>query len=95
MKAYADAERKKLFAKEFEARGLFKAVEEILLYPLRPTATDTLNRQLKAGISDERLAELVMNLRDENRLCIITEQDTENRDPRVICSLGLRNTPDV
>jgi superfamily II DNA or RNA helicase len=90
LKAFADAESKKMFAKDFEARGLFKAVEEILRYPLRPTATDTLNRQLKAGISDEALAELVMNLREEDRLCIISDKDDEIRDPRIICSMGLR-----
>ncbi|MFP4193139.1 MAG: helicase-related protein, partial [Candidatus Hydrogenedentota bacterium] len=42
---------------------LEKALEDIYNYPLRPVATDTLNRQLKAGISDEQLADLVIVLR--------------------------------
>lgn len=39
------------------------------------TAIDTLNRQLRAGISDEKLAELVMALRDDDRLCIVHEDE--------------------
>ena len=72
----------------FEPQKLHKAIEDIHRYPLRPTAIDTLNRQLRAGISDEDLAELVMALRDEDRLCIIHEEQ-QTAEPRIICSLGL------
>ena len=40
------------------------------------------------GISDEKLAELVMALRDDDRLCIIHEEE-QTHEPRIICSLGL------
>lgn len=36
----------------FESPELLKAIDEIYRYPLRPTATDRLNRQLRSGISD-------------------------------------------
>ena len=65
-----------------------KAIEEIYRYPLRQSATDTLNRQLRAGIADDKLAELVMALRDEDRLCIIHEEE-QTHEPQIICSLGL------
>ncbi len=68
---------------------LNKALDEIYTYPLRQVAVDTLNRQLKAGISDQQLADLVLILRDEGRLCIIHEDDRETREPRIICSMGL------
>jgi len=68
---------------------LNKALDEIYRYPLRPLAIDTLNRQLKAGISDRQLADLVLLLRSENRLCIIHEDEQEDREPRIICSMGL------
>jgi hypothetical protein len=54
------------------------------------TATDILNRQLKSGITNEKLAELVTALRDEGRLCIVRDQEERDREPRVICSMGLR-----
>ena len=57
-------ERLKRYAEQvkgtlFDLPQLAKAIEEIYRYPLRQSATDTLNRQLRAGISDEKLAELV------------------------------------
>jgi len=72
----------------FETEELRKAVDEIYRYPLRQSATDTLNRQLKTGISDERLVSLVLALRDEDRLCIINEE-TPTQEPVILCSLGL------
>ena len=72
----------------FDTPELRKAFEQIYRYPLRQTATDTLNRQLRAGISDEALAELVIALYEEDRLCVVHDED-EFREPRIICSLGL------
>ncbi|MBI5192199.1 MAG: NgoFVII family restriction endonuclease [Nitrospirae bacterium] len=72
----------------FESPELLKAIDEIYRYPLRQTATDTLNRQLRSGISDETLTQLVIALREEGRLCIIHEEE-ETQEPRIICSLGL------
>lgn len=72
----------------FDSSLLAKAVEEIYRFPLRQSATDTLNRQLRAGVSDDQLAELVMALRDENRLCIVHEEEKLS-DPQIVCSLGL------
>ena len=78
----------------FETDELRKVVEEIYRYPLRQSAIDTLNRQLKLGISDERLVELVLALRDEDRLCIISEE-AQLQEPLILCSLGLANTEDT
>jgi len=72
----------------FETEELRKAIDEIYRYPLRQSAIDTLNRQLKTGISDERLVELVLALRDEDRLCIINEE-AQTQEPIILCSLGL------
>ncbi len=72
----------------FETDELRKAIDEIYRYPLRQSAIDTLNRQLKSGISDERLVELVLALRDEDRLCIISEE-AQTQEPIILCSLGL------
>ncbi len=73
----------------YEQKGLPKAIEEIYHYPLRTTARDTLSRQIRSGISDEGLADLVLNLRDEDRLCIISDEEETDYEPQIICSLGL------
>ncbi|MGQ9822764.1 MAG: helicase-related protein [Thermogutta sp.] len=72
----------------FNTVELAKAVQEIYRFPLRQTATDVLNRQLRSGISDEELAELVLNLREDNALCLIQEEQ-EIQDPQIICTMGL------
>lgn len=88
-------ERLKHYAEEvkgtfFDTPEMRKAIEEIYRYPLRQTATDTLNRQLKTGVSDQSLAELVTALREEGRLCLVNEEE-QAQEPRVICSMGLRS----
>lgn len=86
-------ERLKRYAEElkgtlFESQELLKAIDDIYRYPLRQSAIDTLNRQLRSGISDEVLAELVVAMRDEGRLCLIHEEE-QVQEPRIICSMGL------
>lgn len=76
----------------FDLPDLGKAIEEVYRYPLLQSATDTLNRQLKAGINDDKLAELVLALRDEGRLCRI-EDEEQSSEPQIICSLGLAALP--
>ena len=74
----------------WDTQELRKTVDEIYRYPLRPIATDILNRQLRSGISDEELAVLAVALHNEDRLCLISEEESR-QEPRIICSLGLRD----
>ncbi len=84
LKRYADAVKGTLF----DTQQLRRSVEDIYTYPLRQVAVDILNRQLRTGIGDEELAQRVMELREEGRLCIVHD-DEESQEPRIICSLGL------
>ncbi|MEH2413253.1 helicase-related protein [Nostoc sp.] len=72
----------------FVSEELLKVIDEIYRYPLRQSAIDTLNRQLRSGINNQQLAELVVSLRIDDRLCIVTEE-MDKREPQIICSLGL------
>ena len=89
-------ERLKRYAEDvqgelFNTLELKRAIDDIYRFPLRQAATDALNRQLRSGIEDRMLAELVIALRDENRLCIV-EGERETREPQIICSMGLAAT---
>jgi superfamily II DNA or RNA helicase len=86
LKAYAESVKGTLFA----TPELLKAIEDVYKCPLLQSATDALNRQLKSGISNEELAQLVMSLRADGRLCRVAE-DMELTEPQVICSMGLRS----
>lgn len=87
LKSYAESVKGSLF----DTPELAKAIEEIYRFPLRQTATDTLNRQLRSGISNEKLADLVIALHDEDRLCQHADHD-EIKEPMLICSMGLKES---
>lgn len=74
----------------FAGEPLKRAIDDLYKYPLRESARDTLNRQLKAGIDDVSLAELVIALREEDKLCIVDKTEAERREPQIICSLGMK-----
>ena len=85
LKAYADS----IIGQIFDVPALHQVVDDIYRYPLRQTAVDTLNRQLRSGVDDTVLAELAIALRDEDRLCLTEDQEAASEEPRIICSLGL------
>ena len=74
-------------------QGLEAVIDAIFRFPLKESARDSLGRQLRLGITDENLAQLVIRLHQEDRLCQPTEE-TEPSEPQIICSLGLRRTED-
>jgi SNF2 family DNA or RNA helicase len=84
LKRYAESVKGTLF----DTPALTKCIEEIYRYPLRQAAIDNLNRQLRTGVTDEALASLVISLREEDRLCIIHDEE-HTEEPHILCSLGL------
>ena len=82
-------DKRDLFITDEYVRRLDRVIEEIYRYPLYQSATDSLNRQLKAGIGDHQLLDLVFSLREDGgRLCVIDDQD-QQKEPNLICSMGL------
>ncbi|MFV9645296.1 MAG: helicase-related protein [Desulfobacterales bacterium] len=76
----------------FVTDELKKSVDDIYHYNLREYARETLNRQLKMGISDGDLCRLVVSLRDEGKLSLKNEEEEEiYKEPKIICSMGIVN----
>ena len=74
-----------------DMQKLERVIQAIYRHPLRQTATDSLNRQLRSGVSNEDLAARVIELWEDERLCII-EEERQTREPRIVCSLGFRTS---
>ena len=89
LKQYTEAIKGQLF----DVDPLHKAIDDIYHYPLRQSAVDTLNRQLRSGVDDTQLADIVMALREEDRLCQ-GRDDAEAQEPQIICTLGLFESED-
>ena len=74
----------------FDIKPLHSAIDALYEAPLTEAARDLLNRELRAGVTSEKLVELVLSLHEEDRLCI-PKDDVEAREPKIICSLGIRS----
>ena len=73
----------------FDIKPLHVAIDEIYEAPLTEAARDLLNRELRTGVNDEKLVAMVLSLQEEDRLCV-PKDDVEAREPKIICSLGIR-----
>ena len=73
----------------FDSKPLHQAIDAIYDTPLTEAARDLLNREMRSGIEIEKLAALVLSLHEEDRLCV-PQDDVEAREPKIICSLGIR-----
>lgn len=82
------AGKRDLFITDEYVRRLDRVMEEIYRYPLYQSATDSLNRQHKAGVGDHQLLELVFSLREDGRLCVLDDQE-QQKESKLICSMGL------
>jgi len=84
LKRLADQRKRTLFPDT----ELELAVDDIYRRPLKEPAYDSLRRQLKSGIGDDDLGELVKILRSEGKL-VQDDEEAARREPQIICSLGL------
>lgn len=87
LKAYAAQVQGTLF----DIKPLHQAIDALYGQPLTEASRDLLNRELRTGIADEKLADLVLSLHEEDRLCV-PKDDNKAREPQIICSLGLRDS---
>lgn len=84
LKEFSRSLRSTLFADD----ELDRALDDIYNHPLLESAADTLNRLMRGGVKDEQLAEAVKSMREEGQLTY-TPDEAAQREPKVVCSMGL------
>lgn len=79
-----------LFAPE-TLEQLNSVLDLLWKFPLRRAAQDAISRQMRLGITDEALLELVLRRAADENLCEVTAEETQEApaEPRIICSMGL------
>jgi len=72
----------------FDSQALRRAVTLIYSHPLKEVARDRLGRQIRAGIEDHELANMVVRFAAEDELCARPRAGQPD-EPHIICSMGL------
>lgn len=72
-----------------------EAIQAVYDHPLTTQAVDKLNRQLRSGISDDELAELVTAMHQDDRLVIVRQVEHHSTETRILCSLGLKTEKEI
>ena len=75
----------------FNTDELKRTHEDLYNYPLLEYAEEVINRELKSGINDEQLIDLVIGLREQGSLSIKDDKERIIKEPRIICSMGLNS----
>jgi len=72
-----------------ETTDLDRAFDALFRFPLTRRGREALGRQLRLGITDRALAEMVINLYADDRLVRVTEEPP-TPEPIIVCSMGLK-----
>lgn len=81
-----------LFFGDEQRDALKLAIDDIFRYPFLSSTKLALGRMLSARKTQEEIVEYVLELRRVGDLCNIPREDfDDNRDPSIICSLGLKS----
>lgn len=80
-----------LFFDEEEHQALKLAIDEIYRYTLQSSSKFTLGRMLNAKKTPDEIVDYILEMRRTGNFCNIPKEEfDENRDPAIICSMGLR-----
>ena len=80
-----------IFYSEEQKEDLKLAIDDIYNYPLIETTKLALGQMLRRSQSNDEIVEYVIELRKDGNLCRKPENENINKDPSIICSLGLRS----
>jgi superfamily II DNA or RNA helicase len=73
----------------FVTEDIKRVHQDIYRFPLKEEAIDAINRELRSGIDNEKLVEMLCTLNEQDRLCVKGEGEQETKEARIICSMGL------
>ena len=73
----------------FDTEEVKRTFDDLYNFPLKEYANDVIVRELKSGISDVQLVELLTLLREQNNLSAKDNKEHSTKEPRIICSMGL------
>lgn len=79
-----------LFFSAEDKEDLKLAIDDIYNYPLLDTAKLTIGQMLRRNQDNNEIVQYVIDLRKNNALCRLPIEDNTNRDPVIVCSLGMR-----
>ncbi|HRI70535.1 MAG TPA: phospholipase D-like domain-containing protein [Polyangium sp.] len=86
LKRHIGSKQGTLFAPQLQS-----ALDALHRQPLQSTAAETLTKRMRAGDSDAALADFVVLLHEEGRLCFALEQNADGpREPSILCSMGIQ-----
>jgi hypothetical protein len=74
----------------FATEEIKRTFDDLYNFPLKEYANDVIVRELKSGVSDVQLAELLALLREQGNLSIKDNKEHSTKEPRIICSMGLK-----
>jgi hypothetical protein len=91
---YRTYERMRAYLEEmqdglFDTVELRRAVQQLYDNPLTEHARDALNHRLRGHAEDHEIAETMVALYEDDRLCVSHEDPTSTDGPQLICSLGM------
>lgn len=67
-----------------------RVLDDIYKYPLCERARDILSRQLKSEVNNEEFAEAALMLKEDDKLIISEDYESEFKPTQIICSMGMR-----
>ncbi|BCW95334.1 MAG: hypothetical protein KatS3mg018_0816 [Fimbriimonadales bacterium] len=83
------AQNRTLFSLD-QQRQIDRLLELLHRYPLKRAAEDALRRQMKLGVANEALLEMLCHYADNDRLCeVAADSEPSLPDPQIVCSMGL------
>jgi hypothetical protein len=88
---YNDTTNVGLFFTEEQRQELKLAIDEIFRYPLQTQAKLAINSMLYNKRPDYEIVDYILELRNNRNLCNIPiEDDDDNKQPSIICSMGIK-----
>lgn len=79
-----------LFFSYEDREDLKYAIDDIYNYPLLDSAKLTIGQMLRRNQNNDDIVQYVLDLRKSGALCRLPVEDNTNREPVIVCSLGLK-----